>query len=62
MQQGQVEKSCEIQMVAKKWLWWYVSGKKFNIDNSGELCAISYSEARMRKHKFTWIVVKILPS
>ena len=41
MQIGQDEKSCEVQVVAKKQLWWQVSSKKFNNDNSGEFGSYS---------------------
>ena len=36
MQKRQHEKSCEIKVVAQKWLWWSDNGKIFNNNNSGE--------------------------
>jgi len=45
------QKSCEIQVETKKWLWWSVYGKNFNNNNLGLIPASLGINT-----KFTWIV------
>ena len=58
IQNGPCKKVVKPKVAAKKWLRWWLNGKKNYINNSGEFCA----DSGMRQHKFTLIViVKSLP-
>ena len=52
-------KSCEIQLAAKKWLWWSVFGNKFNSSNQVNF-ALILSEADLRRHTGL-LLLKLLP-
>ena len=49
-------KSCEIQVAAKKWLWWYRSVTNFNNNNSGEFVLLHPSFTR-NQHKILSLFV-----